>query len=125
MDSVSDTILLKSSLRRVATVAPSKLCEVCGGSVEAIDEKSFFGYCTKCGVVYALKERMGDARHLSNQAPPVRPDRESPPPQTPQKEEGAVWVCPDCGMEVPMTSQDDLKFVKRQHNLDYHPNRPA
>ena len=108
----------------------AKGCEVCGGLVKPVNDKSLFGYCEKCGLVYVLKERQ--AGSWDSDAPAgVMADMPRGREEKPRKEARAEqqeqlqqvsWECPDCGMVIEAES-DSLKFAKRQHIADYHPNR--
>ena len=113
---------------------PSRDCEVCGGRVRPIDDQSVFGYCEKCGLVYALRDRLKEALGAetvagleagtageSTEARDTRiPVSESTPPA---RSSGSHWRCPDCEMDIHSDNDSDLGFAKREHIREYHPNR--
>ena len=113
----------------------SKGCEVCGGKVRPIDDKSLFGYCDTCGIVYVLKDRL--ERQRSSEAPrgiesrvgeePMEPEtpKRTPPLDTevPLESAQSHWRCPDCDTDLEAPDETDLEFLKREHIREYHPNR--
>ena len=90
----------------------SAKCKVCSGHVRPVDDRSIFGYCEKCGLVYALKDRLAD-----REAGGARRGEE------PAQGRGLRWRCPDCDSEMEATSEADLEFIKREHVREFHPNR--
>ena len=108
---------------------------MCGGLVRPIDDQSIFGYCEKCGVVYALKERLSTVKGAEA---PARLDAENvrqtkvadakragsvADAATSLPSTGSYWRCPDCDAEIRTESDSDLEFVRREHIREYHPNR--
>ena len=100
-----------------------------------MDDKSVFGYCENCGVVYALIDRLKEARDIEGPEMPKAdfateskgqdnprgvPMAEPAPPAQPQ---GSYWRCPDCDTEIRSDNDSDLEFIKREHIREYHPNR--
>ena len=110
----------------------SKRCEVCGGNVRPTDGQGDFGYCEKCGIVYALGARTraerDEAVPASNRGDSGREEVMSRVAVPPDDEARPVvsafrWRCPDCDEELGAESDVDLEFLKREHIREYHPNR--
>lgn len=107
-----------------------KGCEVCGGTVRPLDDRSVFGYCEKCGLVYALTDRLIGGWGTEG-ASGVEAVTKSESLETKMSREasradaalGSYWRCPDCDAEIRMDSDSDLEFAKREHLREYHPNR--
>jgi hypothetical protein len=103
--------------------------------VKPADAKGNFGYCEKCGIVYALRART--TGEWGREAP--RPfegefgeeTKEQSRPRTPAPVEPGeqarasafLWRCPDCDTELRADNDVDLQFLKREHIRGYHPNR--
>ena len=98
------------------------------------DEQSNFGFCEKCGIVYALRARTTDEsgeqaqrtfeREFGNKAEAAR-SRTAAPDDTGERPRAPafLWRCPDCEAELRADNDVDLEFLKRGHIRDYHPNR--
>jgi len=115
---------------------PVKKCEVCGGPVRPVDDRSAFGYCEDCGLVYVLKDRLKErlgAEPFAALEPGIARDStetanaegSSSDSATSARPPGSHWRCPDCGMEIQSDSDSDLGFARREHIREYHPNRSA
>ncbi len=98
-----------------------------------MDERSEFGYCEHCGLVYALS-RLRVLREAEESIPPGadRGDdtggKEGRSDVTRQEEaEGKAfrWSCGDCGTVITADTESDLGLLKREHIHEYHPNRPT
>ena len=112
-----------------------KECAVCGGHVRPLDDRSGFGSCDKCGVVYALGDRVkagwvteppGGREEGSRSEPAgiVQPARAYAGDATAVgRTPGSYWRCPDCDTEIRADNDSDLGFAKREHIREYHPNR--
>ena len=114
----------------------NKECKVCGGNVRPLDEQSTFGCCEKCGIVYALKDRLTDHEYTGEQGRPEAgflegrkearvQGRTDSYYEESRRAASLHWRCPDCDAEFKETSDTDLEFAKRQHVREYHPNRPT
>jgi len=110
----------------------SKRCEVCGGNVIPTDEQGDFGYCEKCGIVYALGARTRAERDegipASNRGESDREEvmsRVAVPPDDEARPGVSAfrWRCPDCNEDLGADNAVDLEFLKREHIREYHPNR--
>ena len=113
---------------------PTKGCKVCGGCVRPISDRSIFGYCENCGLVYALKDRLkvapvtealtGLEAGLAGEPVETRiAEASSSDSLVSERSAGSRWICPDCGMEISSDNDSDLGFAKREHIREYHPNR--
>jgi predicted RNA-binding Zn-ribbon protein involved in translation (DUF1610 family) len=118
----------------ISRLSVPKDCEVCGGHVKPIDAQSVFGYCEKCGLVYALRDRLEQRSTTaakaveSGQSGETREEervgREAPSDAEQVSEAyNSRWRCPDCGALLQASNESDLQFVKREHIREYHPNR--
>ena len=112
----------------------NKKCKVCGGHVRPLDEQSTFGYCEKCGIVYALKDRLRESEGTDEERRPesgfldgrkeARMRRRADSYDEESRQATSFrWRCPDCDAEFNETSDTDLQFAKREHVREYHPNR--
>ena len=102
-----------------------------------LDEQSAFSYCEKCGIVYALKDRLAEYRDTGGQERPgtgfFGRQKETSRQKRADFHDKEVsheaptfhWRCPDCDAEFNADSDTDLEFAKREHIREYHPNRPA
>ena len=101
-----------------------------------LDEQSTFGYCERCGIVYALKDKLTEHGYTDEQRRPEsgflrgRKEARMQRPADSYDEESRQapsfhWRCPDCDAEFNETSDTDLEFARREHVRDYHPNRPT
>lgn len=103
-----------------------------------MDEQGIFGYCERCGLVYALKDRMteqGGEKKAGGPSVGFRKEgtkdtietrssvRESTEKQ--DRTPHSHWRCPDCDAEIDSENESDLDFAKREHIREYHPNRVA
>ena len=100
-----------------------------------MDGQGVLGYCENCGIVYALKEKLkgtwdtetprrfeGGITSDSKEAGSQR--RVSPvDTKAPVRSPGSYWRCPDCDAEIRSDNDSDLKYAKREHIREYHPNR--
>jgi predicted RNA-binding Zn-ribbon protein involved in translation (DUF1610 family) len=113
----------------------SRRCEVCGGRVRPTDQQSNFGFCEKCGIVYALRARAtnewGEEMPRSFEGD-FGKGREEPSRSKVSASEDTgelarasafLWRCPDCDSELRAANDTDLGFLKREHIREYHPNR--
>ena len=120
-----------------STRLSAKECEVCGGHVRPLDDQSVFAYCENCGLVYALRDRLKDARdtetpgRLRARVTGESSGTDGPggvpmvEVSTPAQPPSSYWRCPDCDTEIRSDNDSDLEFAKREHNREYHPNRPT
>jgi predicted RNA-binding Zn-ribbon protein involved in translation (DUF1610 family) len=113
-------------------LSASKRCEVCGGNVRPTEEQGDFGYCEKCGIVYALGAWMRGERgpgvpgffRADTGQEEVMPKIAVPPDDEVRPRVSAFrWKCPDCNEDLRAESDVDLEFLKREHIREYHPNR--
>jgi hypothetical protein len=97
-----------------------------------MDGQGDFGYCEKCGIVYALGARMrgeqGKGVPGSFLADPVREEvisKMAVPPDDEVRPRASAfrWRCPDCNEDLGADNAVDLEFLKRGHIREYHPNR--
>jgi len=103
--------------------------------VGPLDDKSVFGCCEDCGLVYALKDRLAGAqgaRVPGRLGTSADSELRGPDPRegasvgfapTPSRSSGSNWRCPDCDTEIHSDNDSDLEFAKREHVREYHPNR--
>ena len=102
-----------------------------------IDDQSIFGYCEKCGIVYAMKARLSEEQGAETpprlEAGTVGETKGTDTQRgssvagdaTGARSTGSYWRCPDCGTEIRTDNDSDLEFVRREHLREYHPNRPT
>ena len=99
------------------------------------DEQSNFGFCVKCGIVYALRARttgvwgeetprtfegeFGEGTKEPSKSATAAPIDTGAPAQA----SAFLWRCPDCDSELRADNDVDLQFLKREHIREYHPNR--
>jgi predicted RNA-binding Zn-ribbon protein involved in translation (DUF1610 family) len=116
----------------ILSLSVSKRCEVCGGNVRPNDEQADFGYCEKCGIVYALGARIRGERSAGVPGSfrgdldreEVTPKTAVPPDDVVRPRASAFrWRCPDCNEDLGADNAVDLEFLKRGHIREYHPNR--
>ena len=100
-----------------------------------MDDQSVFAYCEKCGIVYALKDRVEGGWYTErSEKARTGVTRESMGTNTrggvptvsattPKEPSGSYWRCPDCDTEIRSDNDSDLEFAKREHIREYHPNR--
>lgn len=101
-----------------------------------LDGKDYFGYCERCGIVYAmdkLRERRAEEETEGLGSEPIEQSRQEDTPDVglPGASEGNAesaafrWRCPDCDSVLTANDQTDLGFLKREHIRELHPNRPT
>lgn len=101
-----------------------------------LDEQSIFGYCERCGIVYALDklrdQRAEEGTEAFGGEPIEQEKREDTrdgglPRENERKTKSAIfrWKCPDCDAELTADDETDLSFLKREHIRELHPNRPT
>ena len=128
--------LLKSARATMVGMPVRKSCEVCGGTVQPVGDKSGFGYCGNCGLMYFMVERPAESRDSDDLGAgggwysgksKEAGSAEERTTAVSEKEgaPGVHWTCPDCGYELTSETESDLGFLKVVHIREYHPNRPT
>jgi predicted RNA-binding Zn-ribbon protein involved in translation (DUF1610 family) len=113
----------------ICQLSVSKECEVCGGHVRPMDTQSVFGFCEKCGLVYALKDRLEQQSPATAKAVEFgwRAETKGRAARSDAEQASEAftsrWRCPDCGTLLEASNESDMLFVKREHIREYHPNR--
>jgi len=107
-------------------------CEICGGRVRPVGDKSGFGFCENCGLVYFLtvgggrraetRGPGGTSRGMAQEGAGIA---ETAAFGGASERPGFHWTCPDCGAELTSEVESDLGFLRTVHIREYHPNRPA
>jgi hypothetical protein len=102
-----------------------------------LNGQEHFGCCEKCGIVYALKDRLNGAWDREtpgrfeagvtseSNAPNTLREVSVVDATTRVQSQGSYWRCPDCDSEIRSDNYSDLEFAKREHIREYHPNRLA
>ncbi len=101
--------------------------------MEAMDERSEFGYCEHCGLVYALSRLrvLGEAEESKppgadlGDATGGKDGRSDAARQEDADSKAFRWSCGDCGTAITADIESDLGLLKREHIREYHPNRPT
>ena len=102
--------------------------------MNSLNGQSNFGYCERCGIVYALdklRERKAEegAEELGSESSKGRRREETNGRNILARNKLQVefsdfrWKCPDCDAELAAGSESDLGFLKREHIRELHPNR--